>query len=92
MKAKRSIITDGKTYIWSLKGNEIYTPNRWIVVTLKGTSFSKLFINPYDYDFEIKPSFIRKAILFAREKGWRPEENRGEMRLSYSKGTFIQLK
>ena len=71
-----------------MEGNEIYSENRWIIVTLQGTSYSRLYISPYEYEFEIKPSYIAKAIAYARKNGWFPEENAGEMRLSYNNEEF----
>lgn len=88
MKQKRTIEVDNHSYIWVLDGNEIYTADKWIIVTLKGTSYSRLYINPYAYEFEIKPSYIQKAIKYARSSGWRPEENNGEMRLSFNNEEF----
>lgn len=88
MKSKRKIEVDGDLYIWTLKGNEVYSSNKWIVVTLHGTSHSRLYIDPYEHDFEIKPSSIANAIRTARKMGWVPEKNSGEMRVGYSEGTF----
>ena len=88
MKSKRKIEVDGEFYIWTLTGNEVYSSNRWIIITLFGTSHSRLYIHPYEHDFEIKPSSIAMAIRAARGMGWVPEENSGEMRVAYSNGTF----
>ena len=88
MKSKRKIEVDGEFYIWALEGNEVYSSNRWIIITLFGTSHSRLYIDPYEHDFEIKPSSIAMAIRTAREMGWVPEKNSGEMRVAYSNGTF----
>jgi hypothetical protein len=88
MKSRRNIVVDGNSYTWTLKGNEIYTEGRSIIVTLHGTSYSRLYIDPYDHDFEIKPSCIEMAIKFARGAGWDPENNGGEIRLKYSDGEF----
>jgi hypothetical protein len=88
MKAKRKIEIADHTYLWTLEGNEIYTENRWIIVTLQGTSYSNLYINPYAHAFEIKPSSIKQAVLFARKNGWLPEQNSGEMRLTFINNHF----
>ena len=92
MKTKRDIRVGANSYIWALKGNEIYSDNRWVIITLYGTSYSRLYVNPYDHDFEIKPSYIEKAIKYARDLGWEPESNSGEIRLTYSEGKFEQIK
>jgi len=91
MKGKRNISVGGHSYIWTLKGNEIYSPENWIIVTLSGTSHSRLYVDPYDHDFEIKPSSIEEAIYFARELGWEPENNSGEIRIKYSNGKLEKI-
>lgn len=92
MKSKRTIKIKDCSYIWTLQGNEVYSENRWIIITLCNTSYSRLYIDPYDHDFEIKPSYIKQAITFARKIGWEPENNSGELRLKYSEGTFEEIK
>ena len=92
MKQKRKIELDNHSYIWVLEGNEIYSENKWIIVILQGTSYSRLYINPYAYEFEIKPSYIEKAIKYARNNGWLPENNNGEMRLSFNNEEFQIIK
>jgi hypothetical protein len=92
MKSKRTIIVDGDSYIWTLEGNEVFSSNRWIIVTLCGTSCSRLYIDPYDHDFEIRPSTIALAIRSAREMGWDPENNNGELRVKHYEGKFKRLK
>ena len=66
MKQKRTIEVDNHSFRWVLEGNEIYTENKWIIVTLKDTSYSRHYINPYAHEFEIKPSYIQKAIQYAQ--------------------------
>lgn len=92
MKQIRKIDIEDHSYVWVLEGNEIFTSNRWIIVTLKGTSYSRLYIDPYAYEFEIKPSYIKKAVKYARSNGWVPEENRGEMRLAFKNEKFEIIK
>ena len=92
MKHKRKLDIESHSYIWVLEGNEIYTENKWIIVTLQGTSYSRLYINPYSHEFEIKPSFIKKAVTFARNNGWLPEDNSGEIRLTYENEQFQIIK
>ena len=92
MKSKRQIEVDGNSYIWTLKGNEIYSDNRSIIITLNGTSYSRLYLDPYEYDFEIKPSYIEKAIKYAKRVGWEPENNSGELKLRFNNGEFQKIK
>lgn len=82
---------DGKSYIWTLEGNEVFSSDRWIIVTLLGTNDSRLYIDPHAYDLEIRPTNIALAIKTAREIGWIPENNSGEIRVRYHEGHFKQL-
>jgi hypothetical protein len=91
MKPKRKIEVDDQSYIWVLEGNEVFSSDRWIIVTLLGTSYSRLYIEPYDHDLEIKPANIVLAIKSARKMGWKPENNSGEIRVKYHEGKFEQL-
>lgn len=92
MKPKRKIEVDDQSYIWVLEGNEVFSSDRWIIVTLSGASYSRLYIEPYDHDLEIKPANIVLAIKSARKMGWEPENNSGEIRVKYHEGKFEQLK
>ena len=78
---KRKIIVENKEYIWTLQGNDLYLATDWIIVTLVGTSYSRLYINPFIHDFEITPKNIALAIKTAKELGWKPNENSGDMKL-----------
>jgi hypothetical protein len=93
MKPKRKITVDGKNYIWTLDGNSIYVSGKCIIVTLENTSYSRLYLDPYAYDFEIRPATIARSIKAAREKfGWNQENNSGEIKLNLENGkTFIQV-
>jgi len=51
-----------------------------------------LYIDPYEHDLEIKPSTIEKAIKYAKDIGWEPENNSGEIRLKYTNGKFEKIK
>lgn len=90
MKTKRVIEVDALRYIWVLDGNEIYTEGRSIRVTLEGTTSSRLYINPYHHDLEIRPATIRTAINAARQLGWKPEANSGDFRLNFEDGQFAE--
>lgn len=90
MKHIRTITIKDKEYYWSLKGHDIYTEGRWIIIGLKGTTYSQLYINPYAHDFRIEPRSIANAISFARSIGWRPEENSGNIHLSSNNGVSFK--
>jgi hypothetical protein len=90
MKTKRIIDVGGHRYIWVLDGNEVYSEGRFIRVTREGAASSRLYINPYHHDLEIRPATIRAAINAAREMGWKPEENSGDFRLKFDDGRFVE--
>ena len=80
-KNLRNISVDGDKYIWVLPGNEAYSLGKRISVTLEGTSFSRLYIDPYSHELEIRPGSIMQAVRTARDRGWAPERNSGDMHL-----------
>lgn len=91
MKNIRHITVAAKKYYWSLEGNEIYSSNRKIVIGLEETSYSRLYIDPYQHDFEIGPKSVASGILAAIDMGWDPEANSGDMHLTSSDGVSFEL-
>ena len=81
---KRSITVNGISYIWTLKGNRIDTEEHHIKVHKEGVNNFILFIDPYDWNFEIRPEYIRKAIIFALNNDWGQNLNKKD-------STFILL-
>ena len=90
MKNIRSITVKDKEYYWSLKGDEIYTEGRRIIIGLRGTSYSRIYVDPYAHDFQIGPRSVANAIAFARGIGWRPEDNSGDVHLNSNDGTSFE--
>ena len=91
MKNIRNIVVEGKDYYWSLDKNEIYTLGRNIIIGLKGTTYSRLYVDPYAHDFSIGPKSVSKAIRSARKIGWSPESNSGDIHLKSDDGDcFVQ--
>ncbi len=90
-KYKRKIIVDKNEYIWTLQGNDVYLATDWIIVTLVGTSYSRLYINLFIHDFEITPKSIALAIKTAKKLGWKPNENSGDMKLELQNSGFINV-
>ena len=91
MKDIRYITVASKKYYWSLEGNEIHTPNRKIVIGLEGTSYSRLYIDPYMHGFEIGPRSVAAGISAAINMGWEPESNSGDMHITSSDGAHFEL-
>lgn len=86
-KHLRKIIVEKQGYIWSF--NEM--SHDWIIVTLLGTSYSRLYINPFIHDFEITPKSISLAITSAIELGWHPQHNSGDMKIELMNGKFVYV-
>jgi|GEM_PF-3643179 len=91
MKNIRHITVAAKNYYWSLEGNEIYSSSRKIIIGLEGTSYSRLYIDPYKHDFEIGPKSVASGILAAVSMGWDPESNSGDMHITSSDGVSYEL-
>ena len=91
MKSKRKIVVEEQEYIWTLENNDLTKPGRWITVTQTGTSWSRLYIDPYPWGLEIKPSSISKAIRRAKDLGWDPSNKTPDMRLTFKEGSFKEI-
>lgn len=87
---KREIIVNDQVYIWTLKGNSIYGKGEHIKVHSKKTPFI-LYIDPYDWVFEIQPKTIRAAILFAIKNDWETDYVKKHMYISMNNSTFVLL-
>ena len=89
---KRKIIVDGFEYCWVLNGNTINGFNEThIRVHRIGVSSGVLYIDPYNWHFEIRPKFVEQAILFALSSGWDPIADKQEMYVSYLDEKYIVL-
>lgn len=92
-KAKRKITVLNQEYLWVLDGNTIdgFRAQHIKVHATRATK-SILYIDPYNWHFEVRPQTIEKAIKFALDKGWTPEERGVPFFLSMDKdGEFYQL-
>ncbi len=89
-KHTRCVHVNDREFLWHLSGNNIESDTRITVGTQNGKSF--LFIDPYDHDFEIKPSNIQRAIGWALEQGWLPDKGPSRaMAFSSAEKTFFWL-
>ena len=88
---KRHITVNDSKYIWTLKGNRIDGPPQHIKVHQEKNNASILYIDPYSWSFEIRPEFIRKAILFALENDWQPCQGSKNFYISMKGSDFILL-
>lgn len=92
---KRKISVEGEEYYWTLKSNTTNAKGKehHIKVLLTRATKSILYIDPFDWNFEIRPKTIRKAILFALSNGWNPEKAKSELYISMkdNNGEFFTL-
>lgn len=88
---KRKITVDGIDYTWTLKGNRIDGKEQSIKVHSGPDSKSILYIDPYDWSFEIRPKVIAEGIRFALQHGWNPQEAQSEIAISMHEGEFCVL-
>lgn len=83
---KRKIRVLNEIYFWVLDGNTIYgNQENHIRIHSKELTKSILYLDPYNWHFEIKPKTIEFAILFAIDNGWNPKEKGKVMYISMDK-------
>jgi hypothetical protein len=80
-------------YFWVLDGNSIDgTKEHHIRIHSNGLTKCILYLDPYNWHFEIRPKTIETAIIFALDHGWIPEEKGNIMFLSMDDdGSFYEL-
>ena len=89
---KRRISVDGAQYVWVLDGNSINRPNdTHIRVHKEGTTGNILYIDPYNWHFEIRPKFIAEAIRFALNAGWEDRTKATGIYVAYFDDEFQVL-
>lgn len=73
---KRKIMVLNKEYLWVLDSNSIDVPKeRHIRIHSAKLTKNILYVDPYNWHFEIRPKTIEQVILFALELGWNPQES-----------------
>lgn len=88
---KRTIVVSGEIYEWILDGNTIYNSEKWIRIHKGKATKSILFVNPYHWQFEIRPKSIKEAIEFAIGLGWDSEQSTRNLFLDYGEDGFYVL-
>lgn len=89
---KRDIEVDSVKYVWVLDGNTTDGFNEThIRVHRVGTTAGILYIDPYSWEFEVRPKFVANGILFAIKSGWDPIGSKKEMYISYIGGEYSVL-
>ena len=81
---KREIVVDGVQYYWVLDGNTINGFNEThIRIHKSGTTGGILYVDPYNWHFEVRPKFVTQAIKFALSSDWEPVSGKKGMYVSY---------
>lgn len=84
---QRKIKVLNSEYLWVLEGNSIdAAKERHIRIHSSKLSKSILYIDPYNWNFEIRPKMIELAILFALQQGWNPEKSGYDLFISMKEG------
>ena len=71
-KNTRKITVNGIEFLWHLSKNSIDSKETLITAGSQHDRFF-LFIDPYPWEFEIKPAHISAAVEWASKQGWNPE-------------------
>lgn len=80
---KREITVLNKENCWVLEGNSIDSAkDHHIRIHSNKSTKSILYLDPYNWHFEIRPKTIEAAIIFAIDEGWNPEKKGNTMYLS----------
>lgn len=90
-KDTRKINVNGMDFLWHLSGNTVDTKETVITTGRQNGKFF-LFIDPYPWEFEIRPADIAKAVQWAAGKGWTAENGPNRhMAWSSKEKSFIWL-
>ncbi|MEM6770608.1 MAG: hypothetical protein AAF597_08505 [Bacteroidota bacterium] len=88
----RKIMVNNAEFIWTQKNNTINGAKEvHIKVYSAKVTKSVLYIDPYDWYFEVRPKTISEAILYALKQGWNPEIKHTGMIISMKEGEFYVL-
>ncbi len=70
-KGTRKITVDEVVYLWHYSGHCPWCSDDVFTVGIAGKPYV-LFIDPFAWNFELKPSSIAAAIRWATNNGWTP--------------------
>lgn len=89
---KRKIVINGVNFYWVLNGNRIDSKELChIKIHSDKATKSMLYVDAYDWSFEICPKTIREGILFALSQGWLPAKKETGMIISMRNENFYVL-
>ena len=71
-KGTRKLVVDGKNYLWHYSGHCPLCSSDVFTIGRAGDRFV-LYIDPFPWEFEMRPKSIVTAIKWALNKGWTSE-------------------
>jgi hypothetical protein len=89
-KGTRKIIVDGVEYLWHYSAHCPMCSDDVFTVGIQGNPYV-LFIDPFPYNFELKPSCVANAIRWATNNGWTPNKGPTRAMSMDSDSNFIWL-
>jgi hypothetical protein len=91
-RARRKIVVDGEPYEWCLRDNSIdKREEQHIAVYAAATNRQTLYLDPYVWEFEIRPRTVADAIRFALGIGWTPKSPGPPIYLGFRGEQFFRL-
>ena len=86
----RKITVRDDVFHWVLRGNTLDDGEKHITV-FRVRAGTPLRIDPFVWEFEVRPKYIAEAIEFALENGWDPEAKGEPFYVSYREDRFFKL-
>jgi|RhiMetdeSRZDD1v2_1073273.scaffolds.fasta_scaffold744297_2 hypothetical protein len=88
----RSIVVDNEPYEWVLRHNSLFVDSdRHIAVYSPSAKGQTLYLDPYAWEFEVRPKTIAEAIRFALSIGWTPKAVAPPLYLGFRGEQFFRL-
>jgi len=92
MHPRRNIVVDGEPYEWVVRDNSLYAKgDRHIAVYSPSTRGQTLYLDPYAWEFEVRPKAVSDAIRFALSIGWTPKSVGPPIYLGFQGDQFFRL-
>jgi len=90
-KGTRRLVVDGIDFSWHYTGHCPCCSDDVITVGIAGKPYV-LFIDPFPWKFELRPSHVASAIRWAIKNGWSPDGGPTKaLSLDYDKDEFVWL-
>jgi hypothetical protein len=92
MHPRRKIVVDEEAYEWVLRDNSLAANGeRHVAVYSPSKKGQTLHLDPYAWEFEVRPRTISEAIRFALGIGWTPTSPAPPMYLGFRDDQFFRL-